>query len=137
MEHKKCSYRRGDAAHYAYGGAYVKKMCQVSYSARCPLYESGLRRPPQRKRGRGVRLLCNQRTRTHAQSAQACFASCFNVIRYWAWRGLRVVSWHSCTYLVDTYKSYSRYHARIGCVDKKWLSTGGIADNACLSEIGK
>src|SRR6266446_1330567 len=36
----KCSYRRRDGAHYAYGGTYGKEMCQLSYSPRCPLYES-------------------------------------------------------------------------------------------------
>ena len=29
---------------------------------------------------------------------------------------------------VDTGKSYSQYHSRVGCVDKRWLSTGGIAE---------
>jgi hypothetical protein len=37
----------------------------------------------------------------------------------------------------DTEKSYSRYHSRVGCVDKRWLSTGGTADNACLSARGR
>ena len=34
------------------------------------------------------------------------------------------------------YKSYSRYHSSIGCVDKGWLSTGKIADKTSLSERG-
>ena len=46
----------------------------------------------------------------------------------------RAGSAYAVTVKTDSGKSYSRHHARIGCVDKKWLSTGGIADNACLSE---
>jgi hypothetical protein len=28
-----------------------------------------------------------------------------------------------------------RHHSRVGCVDTRWLSTVGIADNVCLSEM--
>jgi hypothetical protein len=35
--------------------------------------------------GRGVCLLCHQRTHPHALAADACFTSYFNLIRYWAW----------------------------------------------------
>jgi hypothetical protein len=87
----------------AQGGSYGKaqevygqEMCQLCYSPRCPLYTSGLRRPLQRKRRRGLRLLCDQRTSRNALAVEAC-SSCVHFIRYWAWRGLRLVSVHDGT----------------------------------------
>jgi hypothetical protein len=35
----------------------------------------------------------------------------------------------------DTGKRDYRYRSRVGCVNTRWLSTVGIADNVCLSEM--
>jgi hypothetical protein len=70
-------------------GASAAKMPQVRDSARCPLYESGLRRPWQRPAGRRVWLLCHQCTHHPPLRAAADVSAGVHLIWYWAWRGLR------------------------------------------------
>src|SRR5215475_12122088 len=70
-------------------GASADEMHQVRDSARCPLYESGLRRPWQRTAGRRVWLLCHQCTHHPPLRAAAAVSAGVHLIGYWAWRGLR------------------------------------------------
>jgi hypothetical protein len=70
-------------------GASADEMHQVRDSARCPLYESGLRRPWQRTAGRRVWLLCHQCTHHPPLSAAAGVSAGVHLIRPRAWRGLR------------------------------------------------
>jgi hypothetical protein len=64
-----CVQERGDehiafpqkqASKDAARGAQAQEMRPLRYSARCALYESRVRRPPQRQQGRRVCLLCDQ-----------------------------------------------------------------------------
>src|SRR5439155_23766317 len=70
-------------------------MCELWYSPRCPVYASGLRRPPQRKLRRRVCLLCHERAGKRALSMGAFPSLSFQFSRDWAWGGVRAVSWHS------------------------------------------